>query len=294
MKKLFALIVSICIVSAASAQLLYKVSGNGLEKPSYLFGTHHLAPITILDSIAGFEAAFNETSRVVGELNMSEMMSPDAMQLMQKNMFIDGDTTLNMLFTPEEFAMINKFAKENLMVDLEMAQKLKPSFISNNVAVVVYMKHNPGFNPQEQLDMYLQQKGSEQGKKLGAFETMDFQLNLLFNGQSLKRQAELLACDLSDEEKTFDTMKRLTENYMSQNLSALHELSLERRGNHCDPLPGEMEAMVDDRNKRWVDSLPAMMKESSTFVAVGALHLPGESGMINLLKEKGYTVEPVN
>lgn len=293
MKKLFAFIVAICILSGVNAQLLYKITGNGLEKPSYIFGTHHLAPRTILDSIAGFEAAFNESSRVIGELNMAEMMSPDAMQMMQKNMFIENDTTLNMLFTPEEFAMINKFAKENMMVDLEMAQKLKPSFISNNVAVVVYMKHNPGFNPQEQLDMYLQQKGTEQGKKIGALETMEFQLNLLFNGQSLKRQAELLACDLSDEERTFDMMKRLTENYMAQNLNGLHEMSLEKRGNHCDPTPGEMEAMVDDRNKRWVEALPAMMKESSVFVAVGALHLPGENGLLELLKKDGYTVEAV-
>ncbi len=293
MKKFFALVVCICIVSAASAQLLYKVSGNGLEKPSYLFGTHHLAPITILDSIPGFETAFNSTSRVVGELNMSEMMSPDAMQLMQKSMFIDNDTTLNMLLTPEEFAIVNKFAKENMMVDLEMAQKLKPSFINNNVAMVVYMKHNPGFNPQEQLDMYLQQKGTEQGKKVGAFETMEFQLNLLFNSQSLKRQAELLVCSLIDEERSFDEMKRLTEGYMAQNLNALHELSLERLGNNCDPLPGEMEAMTDERNKRWVETLPAMMKESPVFVAVGALHLSGENGLIELLKKQGYTVEAV-
>lgn len=57
--------------------------------------------------------------------------------------------------------------------------------------------------------------------------------------------------------------------------------------------PQEKATLIDDRNKKWAKQLPAIMKEAPTFIAVGALHLPGENGILNLLKQQGYTVDPV-
>ena len=92
----------------------------------------------------------NETQQVYGELKMSEMQSPATMGKMQKAMMIESDTTLNSLLSPEDFETANKFCKENLMVDLNMAPKLKPAFLLNNVVVMAYVKTCRKFNPQEQ------------------------------------------------------------------------------------------------------------------------------------------------
>ena len=71
------------------------------------------------------------------------------------------------------------------------------------------------------------------------------------------------------------------------------KLMEERDGNSCDPQPGEMEALLDNRNKAWIEKMPALMKDAPTLFVVGAGHLPGTNGVLNLLKQQGYTVEPM-
>ena len=293
MKKILGLLLLICATLSVQAQLLRKVSGNGLTQPSYIMGTHHLSPLSIKDSIAGMKQALNDTKQVYGELLMSEVQKPATMQLMQKAMIIASDTTFKSLFTPEEYDMINKYSKENLMFDIAMMPKVKPAFLSNNLIVILYMKHVGGFNPQEQLDTYFQTLATDNGKKVGALETPEFQFNLLYNGSSLTRQAQSLLCMLNNIDKNIDQMKRLTAYYNAQDLDAMYKLSEELQGDECDPLPGEKEAMINHRNKDWAKKLPTIMKEAPTFIAVGALHLPGKEGLLNLLKQQGYKIEAV-
>lgn len=64
------------------------------------------------------------------------------------------------------------------------------------------------------------------------------------------------------------------------------KINEERKGNQCDALPAEEDAMIYNRNKTWAQKLPAIMKAAPTFVAVGALHLPGDKGLLNLLKNR--------
>lgn len=293
MKKILGTLLLVCIALNVNAQLLWKVSGNGLTQPSYIMGTHHLAPLTIKDSIAGIQKALDETQQVYGELKMSDIQAPATMQAMQKMMMIQSDTTLASLLTPEEYEIANKFCKENLMMDLAVAPKLKPAFLLNNAVVVTYMKHVGGFNPQEQLDTYFQTQAIQKGKKVEGLETPEFQFNLLYNAASLQRQAQQLMCILNNIDEGVELLKRVTIAYMKQDLEAMLNENDKRDGTQCDPLPGENEAMLDNRNRAWADKLPAIMKAAPTFVAVGALHLPGEEGLLNLLKKQGYKVEPV-
>ena len=202
---------------------------------------------------------------------------------------IDSDTTLTSLLSPEDFETANKFCKENLMLDLSAAPKLKPAFLLNNVVVAAYVKHVGKFNPQEQLDTFFQSQAAQNGKKVDGLETAEFQFNLLFNGSSLQRQAQLLMCTLNN----IENLKKLTNAYMKQDLNTMFKISEERKGNQCDALPSEEDALIYDRNKTWAQKLPAIMKAAPTFVAVGALHLPGNKGLLSLLKKQGYTVEAV-
>ncbi|WP_321332798.1 TraB/GumN family protein [uncultured Bacteroides sp.] len=293
MKKNLVILLVACFAFNAHAQLLWKVSGHGLSKPSYILGTHHLASLSIIDSIKGLQSAFDATTQIIGELKISDVQSPTAMQLMQQEMMIQNDTTLQVLFTPEQYGIVNNFTKENLGFDLSQMPKVKPAFILNNAVVVLYMKHVGNFKPQEQLDTYFQTKGIEKGKKITALETLNFQFNLLYNGTSLRRQAELLLCELNNVDKLIDDTKKLTTAYMIQDLDGMYKLSEEKEGTSCDPLPGEMEAMITNRNKDWAAKLPALMTADPSFVVVGALHLPGKEGLLNLLKKQGYSIEAV-
>lgn len=293
MKKILGILLFIGIALNANAQLLWKISGNGQEKPSYILGTHHLVPLSIKDSIAGLPQAIDGTAQVYGEVVMSEAMSPEFMQTMQQSMMIAGDTTLQVLFTPEQYEVVGKVVKENMMADIAMLAKLKPAAITQQLTVILCMKHLGGFNPQEQLDTYFQQQAIQNGKKVGGLETLQSQINVLFNSQTLQRQANLLYCLVSDIDKAMDQTKRLNEAYKAQKLDDMLKLMEERDGNSCDPLPGEMEALLDNRNKAWIEKMPAIMKDAPTLFVVGAGHLPGNNGVLNLLKQAGYSVEPM-
>ena len=204
MKSFIAAVILTGISLSANAQLLWKISGNALEKPSYIIGTHHLAPLSIKDSIAGLQKAFDETLQVYGELKISETQTPAAMQRMQKMMMTESDTTLMSLLSAADFETANKICKEYLRMDLTLVPKLKPSAIQNNIIVIAYIKHIQNFKPQEQLDTYFQNLAIQKGKKVEGLETADFQFNLLFNGTSLKRQAQLLMCVLNNMDESID------------------------------------------------------------------------------------------
>jgi len=239
------------------------------------------------------QTALNSTTQVIGELNMSDIHKPGNIQLLQKKMMIECDTTLQTLLSPSDYDTVNKFTKEYLNFDLSQMPKVKPAFISNNAVVVIYMKHIGNFNPQEQLDSYFQKQGTEKGKKIEALETLDFQLNILYNSSSLQRQAQLLVCALNDLPQIIDSTKRLSVAYMTQDLNLMQQIAEERRGNSCDPSPREMESMITARNQTWAKKLPTLIETAPSFIAVGALHLPGEEGLINLLRAQGYQIEAV-
>lgn len=292
MKRFLFLLLSLAALSA-NAQLLWKISGKGLEKPSYIFGTYHAASLSIKDSIAALPQAISETQQVYGEVKMSDMFnpSPALIQHMQKCMTLPPDTTLQSLFTPEEYEALGKIVKEYMMADVSMLAQLRPSVISSQLVIMLCLKHTPGFNPQEQLDTYFQQTALQQGKKVEGLETVEWQMNLLYRGDDLKRQAEKLSCTVSHIDRTVEEIRQLVEAYYKQDLAALQRLFDLRYNDSCDPKPGEMEALIDNRNKAWAEKMPAIMQEAPTLFVVGAGHLVGKNGVLELLKQQGYTVE---
>ena len=103
-------------------------------------------------------------------------------------------------------------------------------------------------------------------------------------------QAETLLCFINNIDENIELTKKLTSAYMTQDLAAMEKIS---DGELCSMTPQEKTNMIDNRNQKWVKALPEIMKTAPTFIAVGALHLPGENGVLNLLKKQGYAVDPV-
>ena len=88
-------------------------------------------------------------------------------------------------------------------------------------------------------------------------------------------------------------MKNLAAAYFSQDIDALYELTEEKMGNDCDSTPEEEETLLYARNADWAEKIPAIIADTPTLFVVGAAHLPGERGVLKLLKDKGYVVEPL-
>lgn len=299
MKKTILTLLTLVIATfTAHAQLLWKVTGKELTKPSYVLGTFHLADVAFVDSIPGLKEALNASEQVYGELDMRKLLSdPSQVQQMQLAMMLPKDTTLDSLLTIEQMKRLNEFLKQYLGADLTSPmlapmKQMKPAAISTQIQMVLAMQIAKGFNPQQQFDTYFQNVANEQQKPVGGLETMDYQLGVLY-GAPLKRQAELLMCLVDDVDYQKDVLKRTIDAYYKQNLEAVHKVMDEKRHNTCDGTPEEDNILIYTRNANWASALPALMKTRSTFLAVGCGHLPGERGLISLLQKAGYTVTPI-
>lgn len=291
MMKLKSIIASLLLLAAvpASAQILYKVEGNGLTAPSYIFGTHHLAPLSVIEK-TGADKCFKEASQIVGEIDMTQ----DQMKLgmaMQPHMIAPSDSTLSKVISPEDFTIISEeFKKWAPMpgMELSMLEGMKPMVASTMVAVGMAAQAMPGYNPQEQLDTYFQIQGKNEGKTITPLETVEYQASVLYDTTPIAFQAEALVEMLKDPSKAIQSSKDLTAAYDAEDLSKMLQLSEED-----DEHPEFMVALLDKRNAEWLEKLPEIMKAAPSFIAVGALHLAGDKGIVEGLKKLGYNVTPV-
>lgn len=299
MKKTFSLLVLFLLTIAAQAQLLWKISGNGLQKPSYIVGTYHFAPVSFTDSIKGLKAAMNTSEQVYGEIIMADIMQPENLQKMQTAMMLPEGQTLDKLFTAEEMTRVNALLKNVLGVDMtnpiaaQQIGRMTPEALQAQISAMMYLKKHPGFNQNESIDGYFQQQAKSQGKIIGAFETIDQQIELLYKGSTMERQKELLLC-LADNQKFYEEIVENTlKAYFSQNLDGIKKTIEIKMNNSCDATSEENERLIYKRNDNWIKQMPAIMKQKATLFVVGAGHLPGERGVLTLLKKAGYTVEGV-
>lgn len=294
MKKTLVFMLLLCITLGAQAQLLWKVSGNGLDRPSYVIGTHHLAPLSVKDSIANLQQAIDQTEQVYGEIVMDDANNPEILMKMQQAMMLPADTTLKSFYTQAQYDTIAAVVKNYMGVDLALFDKLKPATITTQLSVALAMKSLKGFNPQEQLDTWFQTQARQAGKKVGSLETIDMQINVLYNSQTLMRQALLLYCTATHIEQGVDQSLRMNQAYMKQDLDELLAIIEEKMGDACGSTPEEISTLIYGRNANWARQFPSIMKQSPTLFVVGAGHLPGPQGLLKLLQKQGYTVEAMN
>ena len=300
MKKFFLfLFFAFVSITVCNAQLLYRISHKELERPSYIVGTYHLAPASFVDSIPGAKAALEAVEVVCGEVVMSEMESKANEKKVKEAMMLPDGKSLADVLTADEMQRLNAYMDKLLGMNLEnpilknQMGKMTPMAISTQLQLVQYMKLTPKFNPLKLIDAHFQKVAKKAGKKVAGLETVDFQIETLYKGTTIERQKQQLFCMIDNDEYYSLQMKELAAAFFAQDMQALFEITEEKLDNQCDSTPEEDEALIYGRNSAWVGKIPTMIAEAPTLFVVGAAHLPGEKGVIELLKAKGYTVEAV-
>ena len=277
--------------STLENSLLWRVSGNGLEQSSYLFGTQHLIPVSFLDGVYGWREAFERTEQVVGELDMSNMAELQ-MQILQHAMMPEG-VTYESLLSAEDLALLDSELTSMFGVGLAQLGIINPAALRLEIMGALYQRYFP-MTPGESIDGYFQEKAIARSRPIRALDTFESQIYALYGVNTIERQAELLLCMLRHPEATIEFHFRLNELYKAFNISGLYELNRELSENSpCPPTEEEINALTVNRPLRCIDQLSSIIQEKPSFIAVGALHLPGEHGLIEGLRRAGYTVEAV-
>ena len=273
---------------AINAQILWKISGNG-AKDSYLLGSHHVAPMSVLDGIAGFNDAFASCQQMYGEIDM-ESASQDMMMQAQKYMVAPADSTLSKVLTADQMAIVDAAVQKYTHMPVAQFDMVKPAVLSAQISVLQAAQAFEGFDPTKAIDAAIQQKAKEQNMAVKGFETAEFQMQMLFNSP-ISIQVEDLMKLVTDETAYLEYSRMLTELYSQQDLDSMYELM-------CNPELGmseyEADVLINKRNHNWIEQLKAILPEASTFIVVGAGHLPGDNGLLSLLRKAGYTITPVN
>lgn len=291
MKRLIYILFLCATACGGQAQLLYKISGNGLERPSYIVGTYHLEDARFVGEIPGAEQALAAVEQVCGEVPFVDMFDPDSAAMMKASMYLPGEQTIKDVLTPKQLKQLNKVMVDlcglpftNRFIFIQMGQ-LTPAALETTLLLMLYMKENPNaFDPTNGLDNYFQKSAHEQGKPVIGLETVSLQVQTLYQSEPIEEQTKTLMTLVKNPKKQMQLLTKIEGLYRAQDMAGLENFL--KKG-ETPP------ALLENRNANWLQLMPTIMAEHSTLFAVGAAHLPGKKGVLQMLREAGYTVEAV-
>jgi uncharacterized protein YbaP (TraB family) len=266
--------------------LVWEITGKGLKEPSYLFGTYHLLTNSYLNEIPQVKQSLAKTKGLVVEavIDSSKLQSIAMMAIMP-------DKKISGMITPEEAKLVSAELEALMGVNLAAVDQLKPSSVIVLMTVLYAQKQNTAVlkkYPGQPMDVHLAAVAKKDLKTVTALETIEQQMNFLYNHFPLEEQARQLVIFVKQKEISEQSQAKLLEIYLDHDLEQLYR--------YADSLPkdmGDSDFLLKDRNLNWMKTLPDLMHKESQFIAVGALHLPGPDGVISLLQKQGYIVKPV-
>jgi len=263
-----------------SNTLLWEITGKDLSKPSYLFGTFHLMCREDIRFSNELKKALGSVSEVYFEMDLDDP-SNTLGGLLFMNMK-DG-MSLKDLYSTEEYNRLELFFKDSLRMPLATMKRMKPSVIE----AVLYPKLMPCKNLSG-VEMELMKLAQQDKKEIRGFETIADQA-AVFDSVPLDKQAKALMNTIDSfniYQKTFDSLLLV---YKNQQMP-----EIEKMMSRTESGLGESRyIMLDKRNINWVAQLKKIMDKKNIFIAVGAGHLVGENGVIDLLKKEGYILRPL-
>ncbi len=281
MKKYVFIIASIFFIFNVQAQestLLWKVSGNDLESPSYLFGTMHILCDQSIVEKPSFQKALSQSKLLVMELNPS---NPALLQEMQQLSVNPGFKNIYTDLPEEDFKLLDTYLSSKFGAGLAQMGVLKP-FTLTSMVTMGFLECEVPFG----LETHLAGIASAKEMPVIDLETAAFQVGI-FDNIPVDFQIQEIIRSLKDDtgKKELDQMMEI---YGSGDLERLYGFM-----KTSDLMNQYQTEILDNRNRAWIPTLEELFKKGTSFVAVGAGHLPGELGVISLLKQKGYTVEAI-
>ncbi len=261
--------------------LVWEINGDGLSKPSYLMGTIHIICKEDYFWTDAMQKALNNTEKVCMEMDMDDMGLQ--MKVGQAMMLPEGKS-LKDFFTEAEYKKVAEYAEKTLSLPSMMISKMKP------VMLYTMMSTKAIECPvTESYEMNIMSKAKANKTEIIGLETADEQIAALD-----KMNADSVAHYIveSIDNKGVPSIKetaKLMDAYKQQDLDALTQLMLQ-----SEQMAGGLDALLYERNKKWIPIMTDIARRQATLFAVGAGHLGGENGVIELLRKAGFKVTPVH
>lgn len=277
---LFATFLSIFSTNAQELEnsLLWKISGNGLEEPSYLFGTIHITcDATLSDKV---KKALDETSQVVLEIDMDD---PSMQAKMTSGIYMKDGKKIEDMVSEEDFKTINNLMTNHAGVPLNMVQNVKPFFLT----AMLYPKLIDC--TMQSFEQELIEVAQTQNEEILGLETIEDQIKVFDDIPYEDQLSDLLRSAKDNLEKDKANFAELLELYKTENITKMETMM----DDESSSLSKHQDKLLTNRNKNWIARITEYSKSKPTFYGVGAGHLAGKNGVIKLLRKAGYKVTAV-
>jgi uncharacterized protein YbaP (TraB family) len=266
--------------------LLWEVKHPETEQKSYVFGTIHLIPESYFSFSDSLQYCIENAEEIYFEIDMDEISNISNWSGIISQLLMPDTVLLSQLTSQQEFDIISQKMNE-AGIPLFMFNKLKPMFLT--MLLESYETPNNSSDSSQAMMSYeyeINRVASEFNKPVNGLETMDFQISFI-DSIPLDDQVQFLI-SVIDNDNTEISNVDLFEIYESQNLEQLDSLIF-ADNDYSD----YNYLFLDKRNKKWIEQILINSRQKTSLYAVGAGHLPGENGILNLLKNEGFTVRPM-
>ena len=253
--------------------LLWEISGNGLTKPSYLFGTLHVICGKEYILRPKVKEAFAKTTKLALEINITDS---DEMAYMQKSAM--GTELLSKKLSPSQLTTLDSILQKQAGLSVKQIDNYTMATVMSLLAIKSF-----GCQDLKMYEMELAAFAKEDKKMVIGLETIKDQMDFLNKSYSEVQMLEFFK--YINEAET----RKLVQNYVNENVLAIYQDVTDEKVMDANA----KKWMLDVRNANWIKKMPELMKAESVFFAVGSGHLAGDMGLINLLRKEGYIVKPV-
>lgn len=264
----------------------WRIERDGAE-PSFILGTMHVTDPDVTTLSPAIEQAFNDARTVAVELTMDAPTQAKLAKAMLASDFAWMDRRLD-----EQQRRLLADVAGRYDIAVTQLRLLEPW------AVAAMFSFPPAelqrqMNGNKPLDFQLMDRAKASGKKLVALEKVEEQLDA-FTDYSDQEQIQMLTQTLENVDEVDQEFARMKEAYLQGNLADLNALADEGFAELGPGLSEQIQRrLIGDRNRNMADRLEQLLNDGHIFVAVGALHLPGDGGVLNLLAQRGYRITAV-
>ncbi|KPZ55870.1 MULTISPECIES: TraB/GumN family protein [Pseudoalteromonas] len=268
--------------NSVAAPALFKVEKNGTS--SYLFGTVHVGDASMKGLPEKITKAIDQSEQVIVEVDISKLTPLQMQQRSMPFMMLKDGKTLQTELSKQNYNKLKEyFAKKS--IDIAMFNGLKPWAVMVTMMQIEFQ--NAGFSDQTGIDKQVLAYAKKQNITIGELETLEQQLQM-FDGMALlsNEMIEETFEQLADINTYFIKLVNAWKNGDMETLTEYYNMSFD------DSNYGEIseQVMLVNRNDKWVEQLVPRLANEKLFIAVGALHLPEQHGLIKQLTDAGFTI----
>lgn len=269
-------------VKADEGALLYEITGKNLKKPSYLYGTIHLICSEDMISIEKFDQYISKTEQMYLELDLDD---PNLMKGILAINSAKRDKTIADYLTAEQLAKVDEMFKTYLGIPFEAVKASHPFFLQQ---AVITSPKSMGCTPPGSYEKSLMDTAAKNKMEIKGLEDIQTQIDAI-NSITIEKYAEDIYKLAEDPEKNFAQFRSMVDIYKTQNSEKLQEFVQSKMVEN----PAFQDTFLDKRNNSWIPVIEQQIKVKPTFIAVGAAHLNGKTGLITQLRKKGYKLKAI-